>query len=157
MICKTHGDLNEEQSIKQGSRIRCRQCLKDLKADWYERNKAKIAAKQVDYRANNKELVAKVKKESHDRNKYKYVERAKAYRAKYDDRRIRDRSSKNNKEKVAALKDYYVKDILTRKLKIKDIPQSLIDFKRVQIMLNRKITEVRKNEQQEEERSCELD
>jgi hypothetical protein len=74
-------------------------------------------------------------------NKEKIIERTKEWRSK---NKTRYNKSVNNSKKIYGdnLTDYYIKQLLTKRqpeLSYSDIPQELIDLKRKELLLKRKI------------------
>lgn len=66
--CKKHGPLFLKDVIKGGfsrwtgeQRYKCRQCMKDLHADYYERKKDFVAERHAEYRKNNPDKIKEMR------------------------------------------------------------------------------------------------
>lgn len=127
--CATHGELTAEQCNITAKRIRCKQCQRDTANKHYAVHKDRNIKRVREYRANNKDRLRKMKYESWLRNKEKYVERRKRDHRKYFLRA------------KANLEDNYVKSCLQKHsgLRYKDMPPELVEFKRVILMIRRKM------------------
>ena len=134
MRCSSHGALYKDDVIKAGvtygkQRYKCRECMKELHKNHYELNKLKVQLKHKEYKEKDIEKWRNIKKESFKRNKHKYVERQKISHANL------------SKKQAKELADRYIKRQLARSANLshKDIPQEMIDCKRVLMQLKRGI------------------
>jgi hypothetical protein len=95
--------------------------------EYYQKNKDRFKKLKKRWELENKERVKKYKREWYQENK--------------DKQRLRRK--KNIKKVIANLGDYYIKTLLERDSKIrrKDIPAWLIELKRANIKLKRKLQE----------------
>lgn len=139
--CDIHGDLKRDQVVKrdkdkEGKILwRCKECLHKCQKNHYKKNKDKILEKHKNYRKENTEVVALIRK-----NYYEKVKDTKEYKANYrKNARARDR------KKTEELADGYIKKLLVRgsSLQYKDIPDELVKlgrdiYKLKRIMKNRK-------------------
>ena len=138
MVCSEHGNLTIDQVNKNGKKFRCKKCHSAQKKAHYERNKAKVLAKQAAWRKENPEKVKEVKRISDAKNRHKHVDRKRitnrAARARNPERyRERDREKKQRYRDE--LHPVYVRDKISRGtgLSASEIPHTLVEFK-TQIM-----------------------
>lgn len=125
--CKKHGDLTEKDIIKKGKlksgnqAYRCKKCMQDLHANNYQANKEKIRLKLKKYKEENLAKFKQIKKECEQ----KYRERDR------DKKRERDKRLYLRQKEI--MSDRYIKHLIAKRslLKFKDIPPSLIEFKKV--------------------------
>jgi len=103
----------------KGGYYRCKTCTKELSTKWAKDNQGKVRE------TGNFSIEGRRKKREY----------AKAYALKNADK-VRAKDIFNSKQKVKRLTDAYVKQILRVKV---DIPQALIEAKRLQILINRRI------------------
>lgn len=148
--CKHHGILNQKDIVKAGiaygkQRYKCRICLKFLHKKHYENNKDVVLKKTKEYKKNhpNWEEIKKISDAKYRINNKDSLNQAHArYRMKNLDKR---RAVEKDRKKVyrETLADPYIKDQIAygSNLKHSDIPQALVEFKRVVYMLKRKIRE----------------
>lgn len=136
--CKTHGELLEAQlnkcGIKNGNqRYKCKICAKAIRDKNYQKNKEKTLKKQADWRKNNKEKITEIKKLSYHKNKNN--DNQKTRRKKYW------------AHGVGSLTDTYVRGLMHRdsNLNMRDIPDELVELKRVILKIKRQIKEKRKD------------
>ncbi len=147
MTCSNHGELAQEHIIKGGfqsgkQRYRCRLCARSRYDKFYKNNRERVLQIQDEWRKNNVEKVKHSKRLSLIKNREKYRKRKQEEQRRYVARHP-DCKKKYNKNKVKKVYDAYVVDILCKdsNLKSRDIPKSLIDLKRNQILLKRAIKE----------------
>jgi hypothetical protein len=124
--CKKHGELYMDDLIKEGfnskgqQNYRCKKCSKERRDNHYKKNRDKIMEKQRQYRTNNLR-----------------------YRLIHKDR-LNEIHSKRKKMYLKTLHDVYIKKCMIGKsrLRSKDIPQALVEIKRIVIQIKRKIKEI---------------
>lgn len=144
-----------KQAAKDGLQYTCKECQREIRAEYYLNNKKNFAERSKKYREENKEkYVARSKKyylENKDKliayqnkykqeNKKKVADRKGAYREKNLDKILMD-GRNIAKEYSDTLHDSHIKTIISNvsNLKRKDIPQELIELKREQLKLHRAI------------------
>ena len=152
--CKVEKDedlFSKNRSKKYGLNSCCKKCEKEYKeknkqkikeswAKYRESNKDKLRESSLKYSENNKEKI----KESNAKSKAKNRERMKEYWVKYHARN-KYKEQAYYKDRRKNLVDRYVISLIRKKssLKVKDIPKSLIEAKRMQILINRTLKEIR--------------
>lgn len=133
-ICKIHGKLNKGDVYVYGHLERnfisrsCKLCIKD---------------RDLLYRTKNPEAMARRSAKSYQKNKEKCARRSKQW--KIDNKeKVRIGSSKRRKRAQEELRVKYIKKLLTNKSSLgsSDIPAELIELKRQQILLRRKLKEM---------------
>ncbi len=147
--CSKHGKLYKDDVIKAGitpagtQQYKCRACMKEYHKANYELNKEVIRQKHATYRKENREKIAKGKRESRKRNKIKYMSEQGIANALFRHKMEREKNQKRlrDRKEVELLKDNYIKRKLKHRtnLKNEDIPQSLIEAKRAMLLLKRGI------------------
>ena len=103
----------------KGGYYRCKSCTKELSTKWAKDNQVKV--RETGLYSNEWR-----------KKKCEYV---KEYRVKNIDT-VRANDIRNSKRKVERLSDAYVKQLMRVKI---DVPQELIEAKRLQILINRRI------------------
>jgi len=162
--CKPLTDYHKRQSaVDKLDRI-CKPCKKILHADHYQRNKEKLNKQNHEYYCKNKEHLAKKAKEWYERNREHVLEREKAYYITNRERileRVRQykinshekvlesgrKSAANrrvyrqarDRQRVQDLPDWYVKKKLLGLKKDIEVPQALIEARRVLHQLKRSV------------------
>jgi hypothetical protein len=152
--CIHHGPLTREQvNINGGNTFRCKKCRKISHIKHYETHKHEVKLKHKEYRDNNKEKVAASKRESWLRHKHKYLEKRQLhyrehYYHNYEKERLRDNLRKTFQRQT--LGDYYVKARLQKQTGIsaKEIPDYLVELKRVSLTLRRSIKHKKQREKE---------
>lgn len=141
-VVKDYSEFSKNKSKKDGLQPHCKPCSAVSNKEYHSNNKDKIAVRRKKYIENNRAKLSAYQKNYYVSNKDRLI----AHQAEYQ---------RNNKEKRAALANKYT-DSLTnwyvvarlrrsnRNIKREDIPPELIEAKRVQIMINRKIKELSK-------------
>lgn len=139
--CKTHGALKREQVVKKtksatGEQLyRCKACLSIFHRNHYEKNRERLLKQTKDFNNADRE---------------RYLTRKRKYSKKYrelhgDEERLRIR--KQDRKYIDNLDDRYVKKLLTKRSNMKgtDMPQQLINLKRVIVKIKRKVKEIKDN------------
>ncbi len=142
----------KNNSKKRGFSVWCKLCMREYYADNREKiaenrrknradNREKIADYSRKYRANNKEKIVDLHREYRANNKEKIVDYSRKYRA-------------DNKEKIAdyraanyeMLSDSYVNGLIRKQtgLSARETPEELTEFKRGQLLIHRKLKQVRR-------------
>lgn len=113
--------------------------IKEYRNKTRTKNKDKVNKACAIYREENKEKVKIMKRESWLKHKHKYLKRENERRLKFKHLN-REHYRKIDAKRVEVLSDSYITKVLTNrtKLKPKDIPQSLIELKRVILKIKRK-------------------
>lgn len=129
---KKHREENRERYLEKAkiSRIKYKEYHKEYHRNYYQDNKVRLSAENKKWALNNKEIVQKYRERWKTDNLEKDLEIHRNYQ-----RNIRDE-----------LNDTYIKFLLVRHdnlLKVKDIPQTLVDLKRVQVQITRKLREIK--------------
>lgn len=135
----------------------------DYTKEYYQANKEKIKAKREEYRAANKEQIAAKQREWRHKNfaenpeQVRIQRRAKKARQKAKDpAAFNAKAAKANinaqKKMVAEITDSYVRQKLARdpkdgprRISAKDIPQSLVEAKRLQLLILRRTKDEKHN------------
>ncbi len=167
-LCPEHFSRRQTNSL--GYRTICKPCDRQRTAEWKRANKERVSEHNKKYKAKlcaslstqEKEKLKEKLKEASRVSRRENPEKHKAYRQKY---------SRKNKEKIVAsytrwrkenpdkLREYvrrsatvareklsscYIRAFLAAgtTLKAKDIPQELVDAKRLQLMITRKVKEL---------------
>ena len=111
-------------------------------AKWYKANKEKGRARSAKYRKENKDKKKAYDAQYRDANKEKIVEQ-KANQYKANKAKLAARKGKS----IASLSDSYIRELLGRTATMyvgtKYIPQELIELKRVQLSIARKLKEIK--------------
>jgi hypothetical protein len=120
-IAKVLDDFFKKSSAKDGRSSTCKKCHKVIQAKYYKENKEKVALHGAKYYEKNKEKIAISRAKYNKENKEKKLALRRKYKIKAID----------------TLNDCYVKE----KLRIKgiDIPQELIELKRIQLLIKREL------------------
>lgn len=100
---------------------------------WAEANTEKVRANYKAWLDANREKVRAWREANRAKARTQERERYKANPEKH---------KAKHKSQIASLTDYYVKSLITQDTPIKDVPQSLIDLKRVQVQITRKLKEL---------------
>lgn len=107
----------------------------------YSANRQKILAQNATWRAKNPERVAALKKGWDAANPVKARERRSRWELKNPDK-VRDKATRGNLKIRTILSDGYVAQTIG--LRLSQIPQELIELKRVQLRITRKLKELKK-------------
>jgi len=145
--------LKKQSEYDRRWRLKYPEKLKELRARYRERNREKLLLRGKLYRAQNRKEILARSRERYLKNREAAKTRCREYRAKNHDRLLlvdRLRSAKyakahlasicaRKKKYVAELKNFYIKNLLTRQpsLKHADIPPELVELKRAQLKLHR--------------------
>lgn len=152
-ICRVHGELFEDTVIKSGinkktgeQHYRCKECMKMMHKDHYERNKEKVKAAQQIYKAKDPHKHREMKNASNRKTWQKNKEEYRKRRTKWDKENPEKKSARQKKYKdkaVRTLSDKYVKQVLVKDsgLKFSAIPDNIVKIKRELIKLKRIIKE----------------
>lgn len=155
--CQKHGELYFSDVIKNGVRsgkqqYKCRQCMKVLHANHYEKNKTKIKEKHNKYRKENRSHYLMLKKKSALKHKFKDIPAhrlAEAY-SRHKEEVAKQHAENHIKWKHAQMRidridDEYIKYLLVKRsnLERKDLPPELIECKRITLILKRNIRKIR--------------
>lgn len=146
--CKMHGALTMDKVIKAGKhrsgnqQYKCHECHKVMRKNNWLKNRETILAKHRAYRLENPEARRQTirKHYANHREEINAYERQLRAKWKAENRTaFIDRGSKYKRKACEELKDYWVKKTLTRNcnLTAKDIPQELVEIKRILMQLNR--------------------
>ena len=167
-LCPEH--FSRRQTNSAGYRTSCKTCDRQRTAEWKRANKERVKEYNKKYKAKlcaslstqeKEKLKEKLREVSRVRRR-ENPEKHKAYRKKYyskNKEKIKLKVAKWNKENPDTLREYvrrsatvsreklnscYIRAFLTAgtTLKAKDIPQELVDAKRLQLMITRKIKEL---------------
>ena len=135
----------------------------DYMKEYYQANKEKIAINREVYRAANKEKIAAQQREWRHKDFAENPDKVRAQRrAKKAKQKAKDPAAYNammaksnvrtQKKMVAELTDSYVRQKLARdpqdgprKISAKDIPQSLVEAKRLQLLILRRMKDEKHN------------
>lgn len=135
----------------------------DYMKQYYQANKEKIKAKRKEYQVANREKISAKQREWSHKNfaenleKVRIQRRATKARMKAKDpvaynKKAAKANINSQKKMVAELTDAYVRQKLTRdskdgprKISAKDIPQSLVEAKRLQLLILRKVKDEEHN------------
>jgi hypothetical protein len=149
--CTKHGKLYLDDVIKSGKShnseqvYKCKKCMKDLHDQHYKLNRTKVLLKQKKYRKENKETVAKIKKESWQKHREKNHKKDNERRRRF---KLLNPEKYRQREKIRSenLEDSYVRKKIIRgtSLRREDIPASLIECTRALMLLNRNVKSKRK-------------
>ncbi len=168
--CKVEKDValfGKNRTRRNGLASECRDCKKKANSKYRADNKDKIKEYQLKHYKNNKDKIAEYNKNNKDKiadyranNRNKIKEHKAKYRAnnkdkiKYADKKYRLENLEKHRERCkewakrssAGLSYGYIIQTIKQKtcLKPNDIPNSLIEAKRMQIMIHRKIKEMKK-------------
>lgn len=147
--CQKHGDLTLDKCNKHGMQggkqiYRCKQCLFDIRKTYYEKNKDTVKIRTNQYRKNNPDKVLAIRKAYWLENKEKIKIAERARRKLYDLRhpeQERMRSRRYKRKASKELRDSYIKCklVMGTNLSRRDIPPEIIEIKRLQIQIKRKI------------------
>lgn len=143
--CEKHGKLTIEQVIrdkktKSGYSYKCKLCRKETAHKNYEKNKKVILAR---HRKNHQTYTEKKRvldRRHYQANKERYLERQRT-RQKSPEGRIKKRI--RDLQAIDKLDDYYVRKVICKGggLNAKDIPESLVSFKRTLIQIRREVSD----------------
>lgn len=147
-------NFRKNKSRKDGYSWGCKQCSKEYNKKNYSTEKNSERWKKY-YSANSEKIKSK-SKEYYERTKIRQLEKSKRYRdinkELISQKKIEYRV--NNKDKlkdyesrcVEELNDRYIKSLFRDEFykRVKNIPQELIDLKRVQVQITRKLKEINK-------------
>lgn len=155
LVCKHHGELPREKVNLSGKsrtgeqRYKCKACMKALHAKHFVKNKDKVLTKQRIYRA----LYPEKRRLSRRNWLDKILVTDPAYfirlrKMKRDPEKERIRKSKSKKKQAEIIGDSYVKQAIrkgNKHIKAADIPQSMVELKRVLIQLQREMDKRRQD------------
>ena len=132
--------------------------LKAKRKEYYEANKEKIIAKGKVYVEANREKTLAYKKQWYQDNKEQFLIKVKEYKEKNKEHleaarkvwllanheHVKDVKKAYVKKQIDMVSDYYVRTKLRKgtALKSKDIPQELVEAKRLNILIKRKLNEI---------------
>ena len=165
---KAVSEFYKNKYIKDRFCNHCKKCMKqyyqsnkekvlEQSKKYYQANNEKIKERQKQYRQANNEKMKQYNKQYYQANNEKMKERQKQYRQANNEKmkQYNKQYRQANKEKIKEqrkqyrqddrnkLADSYIKDLIRNQtngmLKAKDIPQELIELKRNNIILKRKI------------------
>ena len=116
--------------------------IKEQQKQYGQANKGKFKERMKKYYQTNKEKLKEKKKEYYQANKEKLKEKQKEYR-QANKKKLKEKMKKYRQGDRDKLVDSYIKSIINKQtngmLKAKDIPQELIELKRNNLILKRKI------------------
>lgn len=145
--CPKHGALTITQVTtsgrsKSGAIFRCKECLKISHKKFYEKNKEKVKKKQQEYKEKDPVKYKEGKNRSNKKYAHKYKEKEKQRNKKWrcsNVEHLRKLKEKRTISYIENLPDTYIRDILTRRspLSAKDIPDSIVEIKRVSMLIKR--------------------
>jgi ribosomal protein S21 len=154
--CNAHGKLYIDDVIKSGiskagtQQYKCRKCMKEMHKRHYEMNKLLVKGKHKKYRDENKEKIALIKKKSRIKNKFKWLEESKLIDSyvRHSMELSRKKNARKNHKKqqeTENLSDDYIRKLLTKRssLKMNEIPQEMIECKKVLVQLRRGVQKKR--------------
>ena len=109
---------------------------------YYLKNKARLNKKSKDWANKNRARTNEICKLSREKNKHKYKSVKKDWDKSHPEQ-VKSYAKKTHKKRCSSLNDSYVSDVVANhsSLTSKDIPQSLIEAKRVELKLKRLIKE----------------
>lgn len=152
-VCKVHGELTLDKAIKYGfqyktrkRRYACAVCAY-ARVDTEKRRKYQRDYMKRKYDADPQAAVERVKK-----SKMKFIDKVREYNRKSKEKwrkanpeLSRERVKQSYRKSIDTLSDSYVKQVLVEDtgLHRSELPQSLIELKRVQIQLRRKIASIK--------------
>ena len=133
--CIKCGIKKDETEFYKG-RNKCKECFKEYR----QKNKEYKKEYNKEYRQKNKERIKEAKKEYRQKNKECIKEYQKEYYQKNKER-IKENIKEYDKEYVEQCTDGYIRRLLARDstLNSSDIPQGLIESKRLLIQIERYI------------------
>lgn len=150
--CARHGRLTRKDVVANGKNEsgtqswKCRQCLKIYHSNHYSKHSHKIK----EYKEKNKDKVRVIKAKSYQKNKHKYGEKAQAYNRERRKDPVyleseRERKRRNDRRSRETLSDAYIKKLIIRDEKISkyEIPQEMVELKRVNYLLNKEISKIK--------------
>lgn len=138
---KGYREANTEQ-VREKNRM-CKKSWREANPEeertraksYREANLEKEHARAKAYRESNQEKERTRRKTKYNANKEKIKSQNKSWR---------DANPEKYAQGVANLSCGYVKRLITQRTPIKEVPQSLIDLKRVQVQITRKLKELKK-------------
>ena len=135
----------KDRTIKSGLQKVCKECEKTYR----EQNRLKVTETRRLYHIKNKERLCLKAKEHYQANKEHHRQVSRKWEKDNPDK---FKEYRRQFEKIISerLTDTYIKKLITSKqkiLKCEDIPQTLIDLKRVQVQITRKLREIKKCDQ----------
>jgi len=150
---KAVSEFYKDKYSKDGVRSSCKECKKQYykannekilgqKKQHYKANKKKIKKYNKQYQQANKEKIKEHRKQYYQANK----EQIKEYNKQYyqaNNEQIIEQKKQYDQDNINKLGDTYIKDIIRKQtngmLKASDMPEELIELKRNNIILKRKI------------------
>jgi hypothetical protein len=146
-ICKTHGELTRKKCKPNHKWFTCLECFNKWQREYrkssIEKNKSRIRSSKFYW--NNRERLIARRNELLEKDKKKLKDRS--WREKNKEKIIKYHIKRNIifKNQVDKLDDRYIISALRNgtHLKSKDIPQELIEIKRLHLQLIRKIREIK--------------
>lgn len=150
--CHTHGALRRSQCNLGGKHTsgnqayRCKQCLSVSHKKHYETHKKEVRRKADEYKKNNYEKVLAIKRKSYRKTAINYW--VSTRNPSWRDSRYTDSTYELDHEGRLALEDWYVRELIAKQhgMKIKEIPQGMVDLKREILKVKRLIREIRTGE-----------
>jgi hypothetical protein len=148
-ICKTCNEekpldlFSKEKRNSDGHAGQCISCRKEYVAKYYIKNKEEIDKKNKINFNNNREKFLQVQKIYYQKNLEQALLQRKEWRQRNPEK-VKESNQKHKYKKAICSKnltDSYVKSQLTKRTPIcnKEIPQELIELKRIQMLINREI------------------
>lgn len=149
--CKKCGETKEDNEFYSDPSRPCIACRKieakeryALRKDYYTRyretNKEAIKQRIHKYYEANKDAIKLRVKKWAAQNPDRVKAAAKRFHEKHTDYEIM-----NSREDRKNLKNHYVKSLLTKQLSIEEVPQALIEAKRLQILIRRRVEDEERN------------
>jgi hypothetical protein len=155
--CEIHGKLYSKDLIKSGKtpagtqQYKCKECMKILHRNHFQKNKEKVCLKTKLYRINNPDKVKQYYMND-KKNRLKRISqermRNKIYREKNKEILAR-KSNALKRKRRQELHDTYIARLLSERhseLSTKDIPKSMIEIKRILIKMKRMIRHEKQNQ-----------
>lgn len=133
---------NNKDNKTTGKQPKCKKCMNDEHAEWVENNRENLNKRQRDYVDKNRELIQK-----RGREKFHRMKKDKVWYENYlrvgriNARKHMHKILKKQNKRTADLDDYYLKLQIIKgtNLKIKNIPNELVELKRTQLQLHREL------------------
>jgi predicted nucleic acid-binding Zn-ribbon protein len=131
-----------DKTIKSGRSSRCKECRREYLRKWREKNRGKLLERSRQWVAENPEKRRETVRKSDAKNAKKRREKARERYAENRERLNLDtlkRGARNRKN----LSDVYVRQLMTKRSPLlhADIPQELVEAKRVELKIKRYLRE----------------
>lgn len=139
--CGVEKDLEEfhnDRRGKYGRTSRCKRCVKQYSSSWYSKNVESYLVSCQKYKLDNSDRLNLYQKAYREKNRELLHDRNISWRMNNPDKV----SSHRSKE----LRSYaYAKRLFTATigLRIKDVPKELVEIKHVQLLIKRKVKEMK--------------